>query len=1246
MPAPAGEQFVIPIPAIHKEKRPVKFEFQVTAQEPTPVTIIYEPAKIKKEVTVEKGQTTTITIIIPSEKLPKDTGAAPFIITSQSPITLTVIIHIGSRVETIEPVPSQQHGVEYYVLTPPGKSDDDDKEFSIGNFQKPNNVVIYPTATVVFQGQTYKPGNKITISLKPFEVIRVKSKDNLSGTRILATNPITVFSGYSSPETVTPSYQISTGLYPVTQWGKEFFFRSLAVPGNTDMVFVVASRPTNIQFQVGDHKQSQTLKAGEVTQIGIPKLTTVFIRADQPVQATYYGTGGKIEDTLYEYFMLNIPHTGLFATKYRVPSNPISERNRAVLIVKTSAVSLITFDGKSLSNIEWKPIPGTEYSIAIYDFGNKPTMHLVEAPAMPFGLVIIRYPQQPAIVKPGRPTDGNMPAPAGEQFVIPIPAIHKEKRPVKFEFQVTAQEPTTVTIIYEPAKIKKEVTVEKGQTTTITIIIPSEKLPKDTGAAPFIITSQSPITLTVIIHIGSRVETIEPVPSQQHGVEYYVLTPPGKSDDDDKEFSIGNFQKPNNVVIYPTATVVFQGQTYKPGNKITISLKPFEVIRVKSKDNLSGTRILATNPITVFSGYSSPETVTPSYQISTGLYPVTQWGKEFFFRSLAVPGNTDMVFVVASRPTNIQFQVGDHKQSQTLKAGEVTQIGIPKLTTVFIRADQPVQATYYGTGGKIEDTLYEYFMLNIPHTGLFATKYRVPSNPISERNRAVLIVKTSAVSLITFDGKSLSNIEWKPIPGTEYSIAIYDFGNKPTMHLVEAPAMPFGLVIIRYPQQPAIVKPGRPTGNGNVPAPAGEQFVIPIPAIHKEKRPVKFEFQVTAQEPTTVTIIYEPAKIKKEVTVEKGQTTTITIMIPSEKLPKDTGAAPFIITSQSPITLTVIIHIGSRVETIEPVPSQQHGVEYYVLTPPGKSDDDDKEFSIGNFQKPNNVVIYPTATVVFQGQTYKPGNKITISLKPFEVIRVKSKDNLSGTRILATNPITVFSGYSSPETVTPSYQISTGLYPVTQWGKEFFFRSLAVPGNTDMVFVVASRPTNIQFQVGDHKQSQTLKAGEVTQIGIPELTTVFIRADQPVQATYYGTGGKIEDTLYEYFMLNIPHTGLFATKYRVPSNPISERNRAVLIVKTSAVSLITFDGKSLSNIEWKPIPGTEYSIAIYDFGNKPTMHLVDAPAMPFGLVIIRYPQQPAIVKPGRPTGSKLIFSMMPFSMFNDISSLPISILRT
>ncbi|KAJ1132344.1 hypothetical protein NDU88_010658 [Pleurodeles waltl] len=1246
---PVGKEFVIPIPTIHTEK-PVKFEFQVTAQEPTTVTIIYEPAKFRKEVTLEKGQTTTITIIIPPGILQKDSGAAPFIITSANPISLNVFLHIDSRVETIEPVPLQQHGVEYYVLTPRGKSENDNKEFSIANFQKPNNVDIYPTETVVFQGQTYKPGTKITASLKPFEVIRMKSKGNLSGTRIIATKPIAVFSGYSSPETVTPSYQVTISLHPVSQWGKEFLFPSLASPGNTDLVFVVASRPTNIQFQVGDHKQSQTLKAGEVTQIGIPELTTFSITADQLVQVTYYGTAGKIGDRLYEPYLLNIPHAMGYAPKYKVTSNPKVEKNRAILIVKISAVPLITFDGKSLSNIEWKPIPGTDYATAIYEFGNKPTTHIVETPGSPFGLVIISYPEQPAIEMPGNPIGGEKPpVPAGKEFVIPIPTIHTEK-PVKFEFQVTAQEPTTVTIIYEPAKFRKEVTLEKGQTTTITIIIPPGILQKDSGAAPFIITSANPISLNVFLHIDSRVETIEPVPLQQHGVEYYVLTPPGKSENDNKEFSIANFQEPNNVDIYPTETVVFQGQTYKPGTKITASLKPFEVIRMKSKGNLSGTRIIATKPIAVFSGYSSPETVTPSYQVTISLHPVSQWGKEFLFPSLASPGNTDLVFVVASRPTNIQFQVGDHKQSQTLKAGEVTQIGIPELTTFSITADQLVQVTYYGTAGKIGDRLYEPYLLNIPHAMGYASKYKVTSNPKVEKNRAILIVKISAVPLITFDGKSLSNIEWKPIPGTDYATAIYEFGNKPTTHIVETPGALFGLVIISYPEQPAIEKPGNPIGELNVPeltttedvsaempssgeqstasvgtASVGNEFVIPIPTIHNEKKPVKFEFQVTAQEPTTVTIIYEPAKFRKEVRLEKGQTATITIIISLRMPPKDTGAAPFIITSERPISLTIITHTDSRVETIKPIPLQQEGVEYYVLTPPGKSDNDDKEFSIGNFQKPNNVDIYPSGIIVFQGQTYKPGNKITISLKPFEVIRVKSKDNLSGTRIIATNPITVFSGYSSPETVTPSYELSIPLYPVTQWGKEFFFPSLAIPGNTDMVFVVASRPTNIQFQVGDHKQSQTLKAGEVTQIGIPEMTTVFIRADQPVQATYYGTAGKIGDRLYENYLLNIPHPEEYDTKYKVTSNPIFEKNQAILIVKTSAVPLITFDGKSLSNIEWKPIPGTEYSTAIYDFGNKPTTHLVEAPGMPFGLLVIGSPKQPAIEKPGSTTDGKLIF---------------------
>ncbi|XP_069460991.1 uncharacterized protein [Ambystoma mexicanum] len=1223
--SPVGTDFVIPCTMYMKEKQPVTFQITVCSFiDQTSCSLTFDTAKFRKDITMKKGESQTISFTVPEEMLTTGEPISPIRVKTNHPVLLQVVFITGSRVETPDVAPLGQLGRKYYIVTPPGRSDSDNKECYLVNLGTPNKVVISASAPLDCQGKSYPAGSTITLILKPFEEMLLTSKENLSGTMIESINPISVYSGYTSPKTVSPPYHVSTQLVPSSRWGQRFMTPSFASPGKTDLLFVVASKPTEIEYQVGDHKQRQTLKTGQVAQIGLPSSTNVLITASEPVGLVYYCTGGKTGDQPREPFLINIPDMRQYSRIYTINANPNFEKRLLILTGKTEGIPKITLDQHPLKNVRWNEIHGSGFSTAIYDISNMPGSHTLESPSTPLGLLIVGFPKQKKTEIPELPPGEKPSAPTGKEFFIPSPIFQNKKGSVRWELQITASEDfTQVTIVNGLTHFNRKVPMSKWQTATITLTIPAEMLKESTKSSAVIISADKPITVTSGIFFGDVAETSTASPFESLGLEYSVVTPPGKSDDDLKEISLTNYQHPNKAIINLKAPVKFQGQDYPAGSTMTINLDPYQCVTLQSKEDLSGTTVASTTPLGVSSGYSSSGKSTSYYHISTQLPPSSRWGTHYFVSSLATPGNTDLVYIVPSQSTQVDYQVGDRKQSQTLKPGQVVQIGLPASTAVSIKTNVPVLVMYYSTGGKIADQPCQPFMTYVPDISQFATNYKVIANPNYYKNLAILTAKTTAVTQITLDGQHISDIDWKPIPGTEYSYAQYDMGTKPGSHSFKLVGSPFGLMLVGYAKQSTTENPQAPTAGEKPSAPTGKEFFIPSPIFQNKKGSVRWELQITASEDfTQVTIVNGLTHFNRKVPMSKWQTATITLTIPAEMLKESTKSSAVIISADKPITVTSGIFFGDVAETSTASPFESLGLEYSVVTPPGKSDDDLKEISLTNYQHPNKAIINLKAPVKFQGQDYPAGSTMTINLDPYQCVTLQSKEDLSGTTVASTTPLGVSSGYSSSGKSTSYYHISTQLPPSSRWGTHYFVSSLATPGNTDLVYIVPSQSTQVDYQVGDRKQSQTLKPGQVVQIGLPASTAVSIKTNVPVLVMYYSTGGKIADQPCQPFMTYVPDISQFATNYKVIANPNYYKNLAILTAKTTAVTQITLDGQHISDIDWKPIPGTEYSYAQYDMGTKPGSHSFKLVGSPFGLMLVGYAKQSTIENPQAPTAGE------------------------
>ncbi|KAM4703001.1 IgGFc-binding protein-like [Rhinophrynus dorsalis] len=388
---------------------------------------------------------------------------------------------------------------------------------------------------------------------------------------------------------------------------------------------------------------------------------------------------------------------------------------------------------------------------------------------------------------------------SGKEFITVFMQNHNPKWESHPELLVTGTAPSTsVTVSINKSDFKKEFTVKKDETIRIPITEPVEII--GTGKSPKSVLVKSDADITVVARNYKKftVDTALLFPVDQLGNEYYIITPPWGPTKEYKEFAVVSYKKPTTVSFILKGEVEFQGQTYPKGSKLSLTLEPHEAVQIQSKDDLSGTKVFSQHSVVVLSGHTCSNKLGACAHIYEQLSPVSSWGTKFFIPGFSFQPKSDIVFVVASQDTTIDYQSGTQKNKKMLQDGEVLQLEVSYSSPVHIYASHPIQVLFYGTGETIKGDIIDPFFTSIPSIEKFGIEYELIGQDNIANNLAVIITKVSGQKEITVDGKIPEGITWKEFPGTDYSWGEYKFESGFSFHTVQSVAVPFGLLIIGY----------------------------------------------------------------------------------------------------------------------------------------------------------------------------------------------------------------------------------------------------------------------------------------------------------------------------------------------------------------------------------------------------------------------------------------------------------------
>ncbi|XP_033014606.1 uncharacterized protein LOC117051988 [Lacerta agilis] len=384
----------------------------------------------------------------------------------------------------------------------------------------------------------------------------------------------------------------------------------------------------------------------------------------------------------------------------------------------------------------------------------------------------------------------------GKEFVTAFMLnIKQNQRNTKLELLITGYHPaTTVMVTANKATFQNTIPVNEGETVSIELPASAEMVGTDTFDRAVVIRANHDISVFSRSHKDYSTGAMVVYPVKQLGTLYYVVTPVGEMTDTFKEFAVVAYQAATRVDIHLTGSVTFKGRFYAAGSILVVNLKAFQAIQLQSLQDLSGTKVESSGPVAVLSGHSCAKSHTHCDHVVEQLLPVSRWGTAFLVPPVSFQSRYDTAYIVASQNTSVTYQSGPATRNYNMRAGEATQLSIQPSRALYISADRGIQVLFFFAGASRGSTIYDPFLINIPPLTSYCRSYRIEGMARFD-NYAVIIAKTSETGEITLEKRAIENIQWRPIPATEYSSAQLSLGRKASSLSLEHPSTPFGLFI-------------------------------------------------------------------------------------------------------------------------------------------------------------------------------------------------------------------------------------------------------------------------------------------------------------------------------------------------------------------------------------------------------------------------------------------------------------------
>ncbi|XP_077112445.1 IgGFc-binding protein-like [Ranitomeya variabilis] len=343
--------------------------------------------------TVWKGEPATFEYPNPQQIIGSGISSGSMIIKANANITVMSRNFGGTSGDVALHYPVDQWGTKYTIFTPTDGPSKHRAQFSVVAQESDilTTITMVLSGTVYYNGKNYNKGDTMTVDLEPFQFLQMQSTDDLSGTTVTSQHPAAVLSGHSCVPGVGGCSLVYEQLLPEKTWGKSYYVSVPSFLSSDSQVYVLASKPTYLEYQSGEEKQKTNLEARKPMKFNVSASKPLSIHSTENIQAFLYGFSGNFEGKPFGSFLTKIPDTESFFHNYKLIGQKGFDNNLAIITAKASSVSGFFFNGKPLQNAEWKAIPNSEYVSSEINYGGGFSSNTMQNLIAPFGLITIGY---------------------------------------------------------------------------------------------------------------------------------------------------------------------------------------------------------------------------------------------------------------------------------------------------------------------------------------------------------------------------------------------------------------------------------------------------------------------------------------------------------------------------------------------------------------------------------------------------------------------------------------------------------------------------------------------------------------------------------------------------------------------------------------------------------------------------------------------------------------------------------------
>ena len=258
---------------------------------------------------------------------------------------------------------------EYYTVSVPYGGTDGKSVFVIAACKDGTTVTVTPTQDVddpLGSGDSVSAGASTTVQLNMGQTLYLSSLYDLSGSRVVSSEPVSVFTGHECGM-ITPDNSMDCDFLveqvpPVSAWGNSFYAVPTKIdssPSNTYKI-MTAYNNTFVQYfcKSSDTEEvsygSQRL-AKQGSSYNFSSADLCYITADRPVLVA------QLSSTSSDAFMAVLPAVAQYGTNYTIPEYSISGvfyDNWVNVFVSASDYdpAKILVDGSAVSESDWMDI--------------------------------------------------------------------------------------------------------------------------------------------------------------------------------------------------------------------------------------------------------------------------------------------------------------------------------------------------------------------------------------------------------------------------------------------------------------------------------------------------------------------------------------------------------------------------------------------------------------------------------------------------------------------------------------------------------------------------------------------------------------------------------------------------------------------------------------------------------------------------------------------------------------------------